>query len=87
MIANQTKYGQIKVVSFTIYKGKPWLQDNYIEILSTYNEEKFVVTERSIGTLKSKINKYMSVISKNVYIDKLDDYLMNKTIHIIAQSK
>ena len=63
------------------------MQDNYIEIHSAYNEEKFVVTERSISTLKSKINKYMSVISKSVYIDKLDDYLMNKTIHIIAQSK
>ena len=40
---------------------------------STHNEEKFVVAERFIITLKSKIYKYMTAISKNVYIDKLDD--------------
>ena len=40
---------------------------------STNNEGKSVVAERSIRTLKSKIYKYMTSISKNVYIDKLDD--------------
>ena len=40
---------------------------------STDNEGKFVVAERFIRTLKSKIYKYMTSISKNVYIDKLDD--------------
>ena len=40
---------------------------------STHNEGKFVVAERFIRTLKSKIYKYMISISKNVYIDKLDD--------------
>ena len=40
---------------------------------STHNEGKSVVAERSIRTLKSKIYKYMTSISKNVYIDKLDD--------------
>ena len=40
---------------------------------SIHNEGKFVVTERFIRTLKSKIYKYMTSISKNVYIDKLDD--------------
>ena len=39
---------------------------------STHNEEKSVITERFIGTLKSKIYKYMTSISKNVYIGKLD---------------
>ena len=40
---------------------------------STNNEGKFVVAERFIRTLKNKIYKYMISISKNVYIDKLDD--------------
>ena len=39
---------------------------------SIHNEGKSVVAERFIRTLK-KIYKYMTAISKNVYIDKLDD--------------
>ena len=39
---------------------------------STHNEGKSIVVERFIRTLKNKI-KYMTSISKNVYIDKLDD--------------
>ena len=56
---------------------KSWLQDNDIEMYSTYNEGKSVVAERFIRTLKTKIYKYMTSISKNVYIDKLDD-IVNK---------
>ena len=52
---------------------KKWLRDNDIAMYSTYNEGKFVVAERFIKTLKCKIYKYMTSISKNVYIDKLDD--------------
>ena len=44
---------------------------------STYNEGKSVVTERFIRTLKNKTDKYMTSISKNVYIDKLD-HIVNK---------
>ena len=40
---------------------------------STNNEKKSVIAERFIRTLKTKIYKYMTSISKNVYIDKLDD--------------
>ena len=40
---------------------------------STHNEGKSVVAERFIRILKNKICKYMTSISKNVYIDKLDD--------------
>ena len=40
---------------------------------STHNEGKSVVAERFIRTLKSKIYKYITSISKNVYINKLDD--------------
>ena len=37
-----------------------------------YIERKSVVAERFIRTLKTKIYKYMTLESKNVYIDKLD---------------
>ena len=40
---------------------------------SIHNEGKSVVVERFIRTLKNKIYKYMTSISKTVYIDKLDD--------------
>ena len=40
---------------------------------SIHNEGKSVVPERFTRTLKTKINKYMTSVSKNVYIDKLDD--------------
>ena len=44
---------------------------------STRNEGKSVIAERFIRTLKNKIYKYMTSISKNVYIDKLDN-IVNK---------
>ena len=44
------------------------VQDNDIEIYSMYNEEKTVVTERFIKILKNKIYKYMTSISKYLYI-------------------
>ena len=37
----------------------------------TYSEGKSVVAERFIRTIKNKINKYMTSISINVYIDNL----------------
>ena len=43
---------------------KDFLKINNIEMYSTYNEEKSVVAERSIGTLKNKIFKHMIAISK-----------------------
>ena len=49
------------------------MQNDNIEMYSTHNEEKSVVAERFIRTLKNKIYKYMTSISKNVYIDKLDE--------------
>ena len=54
---------------------KKWLKDNSIEMYSTHNEGKSVVAERFIRTIKNKIYKYMTLISKNVYIDKLDNIL------------
>ena len=52
---------------------KSWLEENYVEMYSIHNEGKSVVTDRFIRTLKTKIYKHMTPISKNVYIDKLDD--------------
>ena len=40
---------------------------------STHNEGKSVVAERFIRTLKNKIYKYITSISKYFFIDKLDD--------------
>ena len=52
------------------------MKDNDIEMmLSIPNKGKPVVTERFIKTLKTKIYKYVTSISKNVYIDKLGDIL------------
>ena len=52
---------------------KSWLEKNNVEKYSTDNEGKSVVAERFIKTKKNKIYKYMTLISKNVYINKLDD--------------
>ena len=68
---------------------KKWLQDNDTIMYSTNNEGKSVVAERFIRTLKSKIYKYMTSISKNVYIDKLNG-IMNKydnTYHTTIKMK
>ena len=40
---------------------------------STHDQGKSVVAERFIRTLKNKIYKYMTSVSKNVYINKLAD--------------
>ena len=52
---------------------KKLLKDNDIEMYSIHNEGKSVVAERFTRTLKTKIYKYMTLVSKNVYIAKLDD--------------
>ena len=56
---------------------------------STYNEGKSVVADRFIRTLKNKIFKHMTAISKNVYFDVLD-YIANKynnTVHRTIKMK
>ena len=60
-----------------------------MEIYSTHNEGKSVVAERFIRTIKNKIYKYMTSISKNVYIDKLDDIVneYNNTYHRAIEMK
>ena len=68
---------------------KKWLEDNDIEMYSIHNEGKSVVAERFIRTLKNKIYKYMTAISKKVYIDKLDDIVdeYNNTYHRTIKMK
>ena len=68
---------------------KKWLQGNNIVMYSTHNEEKSVVTERFIRTQKNKIYKYMTSISTNLYIDKLDDIVdeYNNTYHTTIKMK
>ena len=53
------------------------------------NEVKSVVAERFIRTVKTKIYKYMTSISKNVYINKLDDIVneYNNTYHRTIKMK
>ena len=43
---------------------KKWLKDNDIEMYSIHNEGKSVVAERFIKTLKTKIYKYTTSVSK-----------------------
>ena len=56
---------------------------------SIHNEGKSVVAEEFIRTLKTKIYKYMTAISKNVYIDKLNDMVneYNNTYHRAIKMK
>ena len=60
-----------KEIEFYNNSFKKLLKDNDIEMYSIHNKGRFVV--RFIRTLKTKIYKYMTSISKNVYHDKLDD--------------
>ena len=66
-----------------------WLRDNDLVMYSTHNEGKSVVAERFNRTIKSKIYKYMTSISKNVYINKLDDIVneYNNTYHTTIKVK
>ena len=62
---------------------------NNTEMYSTFNEGKSVVAERLIKTLKNKIYKHMTAISKNVYYDALDDIVnkYNNTVHKTIKMK
>ena len=68
---------------------KKWLQDNDIAMYSTHNKGKSVAAERFIRTLKIKIYKDIISISKNVYIDKLDDIVheYNNAYHTTIKMK
>ena len=54
---------------------------------STHNEGKSVIAERFIRTLKKY--RYLTSVSKNLYIDKLDDIVnkYNNTYHSTIKMK
>ena len=54
---------------------KKWLSDDDIIMYSTFNEDKSVVAERFIRTLKNELDKHMMATGKNVYYDVLDDVI------------
>ena len=56
---------------------------------STYNEGKSVAAKRFIRTLKNKIYKHMTAVSKNVYFDVLDNTVdkYNNTYHTTIKMK
>ena len=56
---------------------------------STYNEGKSVFAEIFIRTLKNKIFKHMTAVSKNFYFHVLDDIVdkYNKTVHRTIKMK
>ena len=52
-------------------------------------ENQLLLKDLLIRTLKTKIYKYMTSVSKNVYIDKLDDIVgeYNNTFHRTIKMK
>ena len=62
---------------------KSWLEQNDIGMYSIHNEIKSVTAENFITSFKNKIYKYMTSISKIMYINKLIDIVTkyNTTYH------
>ena len=52
---------------------KKWLDDNDTKMYLKHNKGKSIIVERFIRTLKHKIYKHMTVVSKKVYVDVLDN--------------
>ena len=65
------------------------IEKKWYKMYSIHNEEKSVVSKIIFRTLKNKICKYMTSISKNVYIGKLDDIVnnYNNTYHSTIKMK
>ena len=66
-----------------------FLRINNIEMYSAYNEGKSVAAERFIRTIKNKILKPMTAISKSAYFDVFDDIFnkYNNTVHRTIKMK
>ena len=86
---NQIKIWVDQGSEFYNQSFKDFLKINNIEMYLTFNEGKSVVAERFIRTLKTKIFKHMTTISKNVYIEMLNDIVnkYNNTIHKTIKMK
>ena len=56
---------------------------------SKFNDGKFAAAERFIKTLKNKIYKHMTAISKDIYVHFLDDIVnkYNNTVHKTIKMK
>ena len=54
---------------------------NNIETYSTYIEGKPIVAKRFIPTLKNKTFKQIAAVSKNVYLDVLDNRVNKYRVH------
>ena len=78
-----------KGVEFYNISMKSLLQDNDIEMCSTRNKEKSLVGERFIRTSKNKIYKYVTLISKKVYVINLANIVnkYNNTCHNTIKMK
>ena len=61
---NANKIWVNKGIKFYNRSMKSWPEKNSIEMYSTHNKGKSVVAERFIRTIKNKIYKYMTSISK-----------------------
>ena len=68
---------------------KDFVKINNFEMYLTYNEGKSVAVERLIRTLKNKIFKHVTAISKNVYFDVLNDIVnkYNNKVHKTIKMK
>ena len=60
-----------------------------MDMFWTHNKGNSVAVERFIRSRKNKIYKYMTSISKNLYIDKLNDTVnkYNNTYHRTIEMK
>ena len=76
-------------MNFIIDQWNSLLEKNDIAMYSIHNEWKPVIAERFINTLKNKIYNYMTSVSKNVYINKLDEWVNkhNNTYHSTIKMK
>ena len=75
--ANWKRYEWEKGSEFYNRSMKSWLEKNCIAKNSTRNEGKSVIAKRFIKTLKNKIYKYTTSVSKNVCTNNLYD-IINK---------
>ena len=76
-------------MNFTIDQWNQGYKKKDTVMYSTHNGGKSVVAERFIRTWKTKIYKYTTSISKNVYIDELSDIVnkYNNTYHKTTKMK
>lgn len=61
-----------------------WFHGNSTEMYSTHSKGESFITERFINSLKNKINKHMTAVSKKVYINKSDEIVEKYTTHHIS---